>query len=57
MASQLCSAFMAGCVARTVAAHGLPPAVISLASVGVASAMSYGLSRYWVFAADRASKA
>ena len=50
MASQACCALVSGCVARGVAHGGLPTPVVSLASTFAASALSYGLSRYWVFA-------
>lgn len=50
MAAQACSALVAGLVAHVATREGLPTVIVSLASTLIASVMSYGLSRYWVFA-------
>ena len=50
LAAQIVSGLLAATLARFVASLGLPPAAIALVSALSSSAVSYLLSRYWVFA-------
>jgi putative flippase GtrA len=54
LTAQILCAVTTGIAAHTAGRYGLAPAVVPLATTLIGSAMSYGLSRFWVFA-DRAA--
>lgn len=49
LAAQLVAALVASAVARSCGRAGLPTALVALAPTLTGSALSYLLSRYWVF--------